>query len=74
MIQKNYDLVTEGKKSNSQVAVKRTAEGYEVKLYDKAYNEVFSMTYAKKPWIVDVTENVLENGYSTGSPARNVFI
>ena len=32
------------------------------------------MTYAKKPWIVDVTENVLENGYSTGSPARNVFI
>lgn len=67
------ELAAEGKKSNSQVAVKRIAEEYEVKLYDKAHNEVFSMTYPKEPWIVEVTENVLEIGCSTGSPARNVF-
>ena len=71
--EKKYELVTEGRKSDSQVAVKKIAEEYEVKLYDKAYHEVFSMTYPKEPWIVEVTENILELGYSTGSPASTVI-
>lgn len=71
--EKKYELVTEGRKSNSQVSVRRIADGYEVKLYDRAYNEVFSMDYPKEPWIAEVTENVLEIGFSTGSPASNVF-
>lgn len=71
--EKKYKFATEGRKSNSQVSVRRIADGYEVKLYDRAYNEVFSMDYPKEPWIVEVTENVLEIGFSTGSPASNVF-
>ncbi len=70
--EKKYELVTEGRKSDSQVAVKRIAEEYEVRLYDKAYNEVFSTTYPKEPWIVEVTESIFEIGYSTGSPASTV--
>lgn len=70
---KEYELVTEGRRSNSQISVRRIADGYEVKLYDQVYNEVFSMIYPREPWIAEVTENVLEVGVSTGSPARNVF-
>ena len=42
-------------------------------LYDKAGQKVYSTVYPKEPWIKKITEDILEIGISTGSPARYVF-
>ena len=58
---------------NTQYTCNQVEEGYEVKLYDKNNQEIYSEVYPKEPWIKEVTENILEIGISTGSPSSYVF-
>lgn len=58
---------------NTQFLLQETSDGYELILYDRENQEVFSMIYPKEPWVMGVSEGVLEIGISVGSPARYTF-
>lgn len=53
--------------------IQKAADGYNLTLYDKAGKEVYSCICPKEPWIKEVSEEILEVGISTGSPATYVF-
>ena len=46
---------------------------YEITLYDKVHNEVFSEVYPEVSWVKKITDNVCEIGVSFGSPVRYTF-
>ncbi|MBD5456892.1 MAG: hypothetical protein HDR23_10615 [Lachnospiraceae bacterium] len=58
---------------NSQFSLQETSDGYELILYDREEQEVYSIVYPKEPWVEEMAEGVLEIGISTGSPARYTF-
>ena len=58
---------------NSQFSLQETSDGYELILYDREEQEVYSIVYPKEPWVEKVADGVLEIGISTGSPARYTF-
>lgn len=58
---------------NSQFSLQETSDGYELILYDREEQEVYSIVYPKEPWVEEVSDGVLEIGFSTGSPARYTF-
>lgn len=56
-----------------QFSVQETLDGYEIILYDKEGEKVYSEVYPEKPWVKEVSEGILEIGVSVGSPARYTF-
>ena len=46
---------------------------YEITLYDKVHNEVYSAVYPEVSWVKMITDTVCEIGVSVGSPARYTF-
>lgn len=63
--------------SNGQCVLEQTGENeYEITLYDKEHNLVFSEVYSymrMPPWVKMITDTVWEIGISVGSPARYTF-
>ena len=58
---------------NAQFSLQETPDGYEVILYDREGREIYSECYPKEPWVEEVSEGILEIGFSVGSPARYTF-
>lgn len=58
---------------NEQFSMQKTLDGYEITLYDKKGERVYSEVFPKKPWVEEVSEGILEIGVSVGSPARYTF-
>ena len=56
-----------------QFSVQETLDGYEIILYDKEGEKVYSEVYPEKSWVKEVSEGILEIGVSVGSPARYTF-
>ena len=46
---------------------------YEITLYDKVHNEIYSVVYPRKSWVRKVTDTVYEIGVSFGSPVKYTF-
>ena len=55
---------------NNQFSLQETPDGYEVILYDREGQKIYSEWYPKEPRIEEVSEGILEIAFSTGSPAR----
>ena len=68
-------ILHEGEKgmNKTQLSLQETSDGYELILYDRENQEVFSLVYPKEPWVKEVSEGVLEIGISVGSPASYTF-
>ncbi len=58
---------------DEQFSVLKTLDGYEITLYDKEGERVYSEVYPEKSWVKEVSEGILEIGVSVGSPARYTF-
>ena len=58
---------------SAQFSLQETPDGYEVILYDREGQEIYSEWYPKEPRVEEVAEGVLEIGISVGSPARYTF-
>ncbi len=58
---------------NEQFSMQETLDGYEIILYDKEGEKVYSEVYPEKSWVKEVSEGILEIGVSVGSPARYTF-
>lgn len=53
--------------------MQKTLDGYEITLYDKEGERVYSEVFPEKSWVEEVSEGILEIGVSVGSPARYTF-
>lgn len=71
--EQNSAAVPENDQGHDDVICREVPEGYELVLYNKENEEVFSMVYPCEPWIVNISEDVLEIGVSTGNPSRYAF-
>lgn len=64
---------TEHSVRNEQFSMQKTLDGYEITLYDKEGERVYSEVFPEKSWVEEVSEGILEIGVSVGSPARYTF-
>lgn len=60
-------------KKDNFIVCKEVSDGYELILYSKSKDVVFSGIYPREPGINKIEENIVEISISTGSPARYVF-
>lgn len=58
---------------NPQFTCEKVSDGYELNLYSKSKEKVFSAIYPKEPGIKEVSEDILQISISLGSPACYVF-
>lgn len=59
--------------TNGQALYDWISGGYQLTLYDKEHNEIFSESYPESMWIDGVSEDVLEIGISVGNPANHTY-
>lgn len=60
-------------KNEKKFLCREVSEGYEVVLFGKWNEEIFSEIYPKEPGIANITDDILEISVSTGNPSRYVF-